>query len=108
MVVEIQDVNTLKSGNFLVDFYTQSCAPCRAMQPVLEELSNEFSEVTIAKVEVTKNPQASHMYGIMSVPTLMVLKDSKIKEVTKGFQSKAMLRALLEKHVRNGNHRARS
>ena len=99
MVVEIQDLNELKTGNFLVDFYTPSCAPCRAMQPLLEEISNEYSDVTIAKIEVTKNPMASQMYGIMSVPTLMVLKDSKIKQVTKGFQNKATIKAMLEKYV---------
>ena len=104
MVVEIKDMDTLKTGDYLVDFYTHSCAPCKAMHPVLEEISKEFSEVTIAKVEVTNNPQASHMYGVMSVPTLMVLRDSKIKEVTRGFQNKAMIRAMLEKHVRNGKH----
>jgi thioredoxin 1 len=102
MVVEIQDMNTLKTGNYLVDFYTHSCAPCRAMQPFLEEISNEFSGegVTVAKVEVTKNPSASQLYGVMSVPTLMVMKDSKIKEVSMGFKNKAMIKALLEKHVR--------
>jgi thioredoxin 1 len=103
MVVEIQDIDTLKRGNYLVDFYTHSCAPCRAMHPFLEEISNEYSDVTIAKVEVTRNPEASQMYGVMSVPTLMVMKDSKIKEVTRGFQNKANIKALLERHARNGH-----
>lgn len=103
MVVEIQDVDALKSGDYLVDFYTHACAPCRAMQPVLEEISQELG-ITVAKVEVTRNPQASQQFGIMSVPTLMVLKDSKIKEVSQGFQSKATIKAMLEKHVRNGTH----
>ena len=104
MVVEIQDVDALNTGNILVDFYTAACAPCRAMHPVLEEISEEFQGVTIAKVEVTKNPQASQKFGIMSVPTLMVLQDSKIKEVTRGFQSKATITAMLEKHVGKKGH----
>jgi len=100
MVVEIQDVDSLKTGDYLVDFYIHTCAPCRAMQSVLEEVSQEFG-ITLAKVEVTKNPQASQQYGVMSVPTLMVLRDSKIKGVSQGFQSKANIKAMLEKHVRN-------
>ena len=108
MVVDVQDVNTLKTGTHLVDFYTSTCAPCKAMHPVLEEISREFQDVTVSKIEVTSNPQASQMYGIMSVPTLMVLKDSKIKEVSRGFQNKTMIRAMLEKHVKNGNGRHHS
>ena len=106
MVVEIQDIDALKKGDFLVDFYTSTCAPCRAMSPFLEELSEEFEfqGVTIAKVEVTKNVAASQMYGIVSVPTLMVLQDSKIKEVTRGFQTKATMTAMLEKHVGKKGH----
>jgi thioredoxin 1 len=103
MVVEIQDIDVLQTGNHLVEFYAPSCMPCRMMQPVLEEISKEFLDVKISKVEVTKNPQASQFYGVMSVPTIMILKDSKIKEVTKGLQSKATIKAMLEKHVRNGN-----
>jgi thioredoxin 1 len=75
------------------------------MQPVLEEISREFSDVNISKVEVTKNPSVSQRYGVTSVPMLVILMNSKIKEVTKGLQSKAAIKALLEKHVRNGSRR---
>jgi thioredoxin 1 len=104
MVAEIQNIDVLRTGNHLVEFYSPSCMPCRMMQPVLEEISKEYLDVNISKVEVTKNQRASQMYGVMSVPTIVILKDSKIKEVTRGVQSKATIKALLEKHVRNGKH----
>lgn len=100
MVVEVSDLSSIQKGNVLVDFYTTSCGPCRAMHPMLEEMSKEFQNVTIAKVEVTKNPLASQMFGVMSVPTMMVLKDSKVREVSMGFSDKKKIRSLLEKHFR--------
>lgn len=100
MVVEVSDLSSIQKGNVLVDFYTTSCGPCRAMHPMLEEMSKEFQNVTIAKVEVTKNPLASQMFGVMSVPTMMVLKDSKVQEVSMGFSDKKKIRSLLEKHFR--------
>jgi thioredoxin 1 len=100
MVVEIDNVNDLQVGNVLADFYAPSCAPCKALSPVLEEISKEYTNITFAKVEVTRNPEASQLYGVMSVPTLIFFKDSKIKEVSKGLQSKNSIKAMLERHVR--------
>lgn len=97
----VTEVNTLKNmkGNVLVDFYTTSCAPCRALNPVLEEISNEFASLTVAKVEVTQNPQASQEFGVMSVPTLVLMQDSKVKEVQNGFSNKNAIRSMIQKHI---------
>lgn len=100
MVEEVMDMSTIKEGNVLVDFYTPTCAPCKVMHPVLEELSEEFDDVKIAKVDVTKTPAASQVYGVMSVPTLMFMKDSQVKEIAKGFCSADNIKGLIRKHFK--------
>lgn len=103
MVMEVSDINTIKKGNFLVDFYTSACGPCKALNPVLEEISEEFENLKVAKIEVTKNPAASQVFGVMSVPTIMFMQDSQIKEVARGFSNKANILSMIRKYLRNGN-----
>lgn len=62
----------------LIDFYAQWCGPCHAMKPVLEKVEKEFTgKITVQKVDVDKDPNLSSQYGIMSIPTLVALKDNK-------------------------------
>jgi thioredoxin 1 len=102
MVMEVQNMDAIREYNVLVDFYTSTCAPCKAMHSVLEEISNEFSNIKIAKVEVTKNPEASQIYGVMSVPTVMILQDSKVKEVSRGFMNKNLIVQMIKRNL-NGH-----
>lgn len=101
MVVEVMDMNAIKEGNVLVDFYTPSCGPCRTLNPVLEAISEEFADVKVAKVDVTKNPAATQVYGVMSVPTLMFMKDSHVKGVSRGFSTADAIKSLIRKHFTN-------
>lgn len=102
MVMEVQDMETIRSGDVLVDFYTSTCGPCKMMNPVLDEISEQFSNLKVAKIEVTKNPEASRMFGVMSVPTLIFLRDSKVREVSRGFLDKNKLVAFVKKNL-NGH-----
>lgn len=102
MIVELEDnLEAIKTGNVLMDFYTTTCGPCKRLVPVLEELSmaKEFSNVKIAKVEVTKNPTASQMFGVRSVPTLMFLKNLQVKEVSYGFSNKGAIESMMRRHL---------
>lgn len=99
MVKEISDISSIKKGRVLIDFYTSTCKPCRALNPVLEEISEECKDITVAKIEVTKNPDATQMFGVMSVPTVMLLQDSKIQEISYGFSGKEAIYSMLRKHV---------
>ena len=98
MVVEVTDLEALKKGNFLVDFYTSTCRPCQSMNPILEEVSREMPEVQVAKVEVTRCPDATQTFGIHCVPTVMLLQDSKVREVSYGLMSKANIRSMVQRH----------
>lgn len=97
MITEITNASTINSGNVIVDFYTKTCGPCRALHPVLEEISKEFSNIMITKVEVTQNPDLSQQFGVMSVPTVVFMKDSQVKHVERGFSTKENFRSTVRR-----------
>ena len=64
-------------GNVFVDFYADWCGPCRLTSPIIEELSNEYTDIKFLKVDVDKNPELAQQYSIFSIPTFMIFKDGK-------------------------------
>ncbi len=66
-----------KNGVVLVDFYADWCGPCQMMAPVLKEVESENADVSIVKVNVDNSPELAGVYGVMSIPTLIVFKDGK-------------------------------
>ena len=81
----------------LVDFWAEWCAPCKAIGPVIEELSKEYDgKVSFVKVNVDESPFVASNYSIMSIPTLMIFKDGKPAEHVIGFKPKSELKKLLD------------
>jgi len=68
----------------LVDFWSPTCGPCLRIAPVIEELSEEVSGVRFAKVNVGEEPNLAEEYGIMSIPTLVLIKNGKEEKRTIG------------------------
>ncbi len=73
----------------VIDFWAEWCGPCRAIGPVIEELSKEYDgKVNIGKINVDHNPQVSMDYGITSIPAILFVKGGKVVDKLVGAQPK--------------------
>lgn len=81
----------------LLDFWASWCGPCQVMKPIIEELEKELSgKVEIEKIDVDQNQAKASEYGVMSIPTYIVLKDGKEVGRKIGVTAKADLLKLLQ------------
>ena len=89
--------NTVANGTALVDFYADWCGPCRMVSPIVDEIAEERSDITVGKVNVDDENALAMKYGVMSIPTLIVFKDGKEKTRIVGARPKAaILRSLCD------------
>ena len=83
--------NEIKDNVVFVDFFATWCGPCKMLSPVVDEVSNEISDVKFLKVDVDDNGEIASKYGIMSIPTLIMFKEGKIINKHTGLLSKSDL-----------------
>lgn len=82
----------------LVDFYADWCGPCKMMAPVIEELAAEYAgKVKIGKLDVDNNTQSAAKFRVMSIPTIVIIKNGEVLDTVVGVVSKEELVAKLEK-----------
>lgn len=81
----------------LIDFYADWCGPCRMLGPVIEELAGEVSDAKICKINVDEEEELASKFGVMSIPTVVVIKDNKVVNKSVGYQSKEKLLAMLSR-----------
>src|SRR5699024_7130125 len=100
---EVNDQNfsqETSDGLVLADFWAPWCVPCKMIAPVLEELDGEMSDtVKIVKLNVDDNQETAGNYGVMSIPTLLLMKDGNVVDQVVGFQPKEALEELINKHA---------
>lgn len=79
----------------LLDFWAPWCAPCRMVVPIVEEIARERSDIKVGKVNVDEQPELAGRFGVMSIPTLVVMKDGKIVSQAMGARPKNAILAML-------------
>ena len=87
----------IQSGFALVDFYADWCGPCKMMSPIVDEIADERTDVTVAKVNVDESSELASRFGVVSIPTLIIFKDGKEAGRIIGFKPKAAILAEFEK-----------
>lgn len=87
------ETNVLKNDKLsVIDFWAEWCGPCRAIGPVIEELSKEYEgQVNIGKVNVDLNPSVSMNYGITSIPAILFIKGGKVVDKQIGAVPKSII-----------------
>ena len=95
------ETSVLKSDKLtIVDFWAEWCGPCRAIGPVIEELSKDYAgKVNIGKVNVDLNPNVSMNYGITSIPAILFIKGGKVVDKLVGAQPKSNFVKKIEQHI---------
>ena len=93
---------TLTANDLLVvDFWAPWCAPCRMVGPIIEQLSKEYAgKVTFAKMNVDENQRVPSNFGIMSIPTIIVMQKGKIVETIVGAYPKSHIEATFKKYIK--------
>ena len=79
----------------LLDFWAPWCGPCRMVGPVLDEIAAERADIKIGKINVDEQPELAGQFVIMSIPTLVVMKNGKVVNQALGARPKDQILALL-------------
>ena len=79
----------------LLDFWAPWCTPCLMVGPILDEIAGERSDIKVAKVNVDEQPELAGQFGVMSIPTLVVMKEGRIVQQAMGARPKAQILSML-------------
>lgn len=79
----------------LIDFWAGWCGPCRMLSPVVDEISEEESDIKVCKVNVDEEPELSQAFNVSSIPMLAVMKNGKVVKTSVGVKSKSAILQML-------------
>lgn len=80
----------------LVDFFAVWCGPCKMLSPIVDEIAEAHPEIKVCKINIDEEPSLAEKYGVMSIPTLVVLKNGEPVRTSVGFKSRDAVLALLK------------
>ncbi len=81
----------------LIDFYADWCGPCKMVGPIIEALADELTDINVCKVNVDNESELAADFSVMSIPTIVLLKDGKVVDTQIGLATKTKLLAMIEK-----------
>lgn len=79
----------------MIDFWASWCGPCRMIAPIVEEIAEERQDIKVAKINVDEEPELASKFGVMSIPTIVVMQDGEVVNQAVGVRPKAQLLQLL-------------
>ena len=101
--MKVQKINNrnfeeIKNGDkpVLLDFYADWCGPCRMVSPIIDEIAEERDDIVVGKVNVDENQSLASEFGVVSIPTLIVLKNGNVVNKATGARPKAQILAMLD------------
>ena len=90
-----QEEVTRSDKPVLLDFWAPWCAPCRMVVPIIEEIADERPDNKVGKINVDEQPELASQFHVMSIPTLVVMKNGKIVNQVMGARPKAAILAMI-------------
>lgn len=79
----------------LLDFWATWCGPCRMLSPVIDEIAGERADIKVGKINIDEQEDLAAKFGVMSIPTLVVIKDGKVANQSVGVRPKAQILSML-------------
>ena len=79
----------------LVDFWASWCGPCRMVGPIIDEIAAEYPEYKVVKINIDEEPELASQYRVVSIPTLLVMKDGQVVQQSVGARPKNQILAML-------------
>lgn len=80
----------------LLDFYADWCGPCRMVGPIVDEIAQENPDILVGKVNVDEEQELASAFGVMSIPTLVVMRNGEVVNKSMGAKPKAAIMALID------------
>lgn len=104
MALNVTDTNFQQevlefNGVTLIDFWAEWCGPCKAIAPIIEELADKYKDnerVKIAKLDVDENPETQSKYRILSIPSILIIKDGEVEQSFVGIRPKEDLETAID------------
>jgi len=79
----------------LLDFWATWCMPCKMISPIVDEIASELPDVKVGKINIDDQPELASAFNVMSIPTLVVMKNGKIMKIMAGVRPKASILKML-------------
>ena len=98
MIVSKSNFDQVKNSEktVLLDFYADWCGPCRMVSPLVDEIAEENPSYLVGKINVDEEPELAEEFGVVSIPTLVVMQNGEIKNQVTGARPKSQILSMLE------------